>query len=474
MQFTPVEAFFGGIALSFVIFWHTRLLPATADGFPSLRATLSAHPVSVAFTAGLISAGIMLSHLLPSAFHPLPLTNLPIIRLILAAALTSAGATLANACRISFVPPPPLTTTTISSILSTSSPSRSIPSPSPRRCPFRISLALFSASLTATLFASARFFTSHFQQNYLSPSSATHSELLSSVTEPSMLFIVHSPPRPYIALLALALLLAAGASPLLAQIRAPPPPPLLLETLAYVLGTTTGIAVVAADALHPGNALAALDVECDFWDPSFFITVAVMVAVLRCLPQADLKQLHKLQQLQSQLEFHSHLPFISLSSNDPNLPFFTTDKRCHHQRLQPCTLSPSIISTATLSVDSKDGVTEGECRHNDQLDERERMMEVMEDGNVGILHGNGEYLKLPDAAEILKPPCEGCGRSVAGAILFGAGCGLTGTAPHSALIYFGAFPTSLNSVAVIVTMFATTAVCSFAISVTEDRGTAQY
>lgn len=68
-----------------------------------------------------------------------------------------------------------------------------------------------------------------------------------------------------------------------------------------------------------------------------------------------------------------------------------------------------------------------------------------------------------------KHTCAVCARAVLGAVLFGIGCGLGGISPHCALIYFGAFPTRLETVAVVVSMLFSTAVCSLALSLLDER-----
>lgn len=358
MPFTPVEAVFGGAALAFAIYWHGRLVPVPVDGPPSLRATLSAHAPSVAFTAGVISVGIVLSHVMPGLFYPLPLTRVPLGRLVIAAGMASAGATLANACRV------------------------------PHLCPFTSPLrmgipiiALLTAIITATLLASSRFFIS--QTVIMKKEEGGISRL---------------------ALLATALLTAAVAPPLLARACSPPLPSLLQETLGYALGAGTALAIIAANVLHPSKLLSALDIEAEFWDPSLPLTIFSVVVLLYVLPTPP-----------------SSCSPLSLSS-----------------------LSWTARSYALLLLD-------GDVVVNDEF--------------VDTIT---PPLKLPDAFDVLHPHTDTCPRGVVGALLFGAGCGLGGIPPHCALIYFGAFPSNIHSVAVVVTMLATTAICSIAIAAYDE------
>lgn len=237
MPFTPVESVFGGAALAFTLYWHAHYLPPHRDAPPSLRGLLHAHAPTVAFTTGHISVGILLSRVLPSLFHPLPLPALPLTRLLFATVLLAAGLTLANACAVPHL------------------------SPLARASPLPLAAAVATASATATLFASSRFFAP-------------------AVPQP-----LAFPPREHVCLMACALLLCTGLPPLLSGLQARPTP-LMQEVLSYALGACTAFALIAANALHPAKLLAFLDVEADAWDASLPLVALSVAVVSASLPAA--------------------------------------------------------------------------------------------------------------------------------------------------------------------------------------------
>lgn len=340
MTFTPVESVFGGVALALALYWYAHLLPNTSDGPPSFHTAMCAHPLAVAFVAGQISVGIVLSRFMPSAFDPPPFAALPLARLVLASALLAAGLTVANACVVPHLSL--LTTPSMSALL--------------------FALCALVASVTATLLSSARFYMP-----------------LDGSSPPLWHAPIHGFParRALVALCAVPLACAA-LPPLLARVQ-PHPSALLLEALSYVVGACVAAALVTSGALHPAKLLGVLDLEADLWDPSlgvFILAALIMSALLPPHPDPKL-----------------------LSDPEPS-PF-------SHIRA---------------------------------------------------------HINCTDAC------CDVCVRAVVGAVLCGVGCGLAGVSPHCALVYFGAFPARVESVAVVLSMVGTTALCSVILSVLDKRG----
>lgn len=440
----PVEAVFGGAALGFALYWHGRLLPRTIDGPPSLRSTLSAHPPSAAFTTGLISTGIVLSHFLPTAFYPLPFVRIPMGRLVIAAILVSAGATFANAC--------------------------TIPHLCPYGRPFRIrlvALAALAAVVTATLLASSRFFNPSPAVS-LPPSPSTSLQLQHQLlrqqhfggggSDTSRLEVLHTSDDQ-----------SRDALPQVVQQEHLSKDHLRAQSMSILPSSSP-----CQYRRHPCNYNHRFGHRHrhhphfyyhfsyrnhphhhhhshrrrPLLEPVYILLVATLLlsasvppllARTRAPPPPPLLQ----EMLGYTLGLSTGLALVSADALHPARVLSALD-------LEAEKWNPSFLLTLAAAAVVVTSLRPGD--HPAML--------------YGDVHNS--VLKLPDPLDVLHPPCNGCMRGVLGTILFGAGCGMAGIAPSSALIYFGAFPTHLHCVAVVVSMLATTALCSLAIAAFDD------
>lgn len=248
-----------GITVALSTFWHSQFIPLLSDDSPSLRLALHAHPTSVAFTTAQISAGIILSRVIPTAFHPCPLSEIPLPRLAFATALQSIGVTVANACTIPHLSP------------------FVKPQLSHRTSSYVCAIIIIVSVVTATLSSSGEMFSSEGIATITKvtfPGGLTWVLPLSNAIVPSLRHLI---------VLSMTFGVTVVVPPVLIKWSVSPTPAVIIESASYVLGLTIALGFLGGQLLNPATVLSALDMQSATWNPLLWVTVVIALMTMELL-----------------------------------------------------------------------------------------------------------------------------------------------------------------------------------------------
>lgn len=238
----------GGLAIGLTAFWNARLNGTVTGISGELGKALSGNAASTAFVTGLISAGIILKHIIPTPFTTDLLRHVPISTTLLAGFLVGFGTKLGNGCT-SGHGVCGLSRFSVRSLVSTIT-------------------FMVTAMLTATLFSSL--------SRYRSPTDNTRLSQKQIALPPSTEF-------PWMLLI---LVLAFALPSILAVIcqytRKDSDCKLLLkQSIQYVLGMCFGGGLIISGMAMPSKTVAFLDLGSGAWDPSllFVFVGALPIAI---------------------------------------------------------------------------------------------------------------------------------------------------------------------------------------------------